>query len=67
MVKGAPNYKQIVDKVIRPDLYATTMKDLGVKVPAIDMAPAKLADGVFDPKDPEKYAKGFAIHSRVEA
>ena len=67
MVKGAPNYKQIVDKVIRPDLYATAMKDLGVKVPAIDMAPAKLADGVFDPKDPEKYAKSFAIHSRVEA
>lgn len=67
MVKGAPNYKQVVDKVIRPDLYATAMKDLGVKVPAIDMAPAKLADGVFDPKDPEKYAKSFAIHSRVEA
>jgi len=67
MVKGAPNYKQVVDKVIRPDLYATAMKDLGVKVPATDMAPAKLADGVFDPKDPEKYAKSFAIHSRVEA
>jgi nitrate/nitrite transport system substrate-binding protein len=67
LVKGAPNYKGIVDKVMRPDIYATAMKEMGVKVSTADMMPAKLADGVFDPKDPEKYAKSFAIHSRVEA
>jgi len=67
MVAGAPAYKQIVDKVMRPDLYTSAMKELGVKVTATDMAPQKLADAVFDPKDPEKYAKSFAVHSLREA
>src|SRR5215471_3844468 len=56
MVQGAPDYKGIAEKVMRPDLYAAAMKDMGVKVTATDLAPAKLADGVFDPKDAEKYA-----------
>ena len=63
MVKIAPDYQQVAEKVLRPDLYLTAMKELGVKVTATDMAPAKLADGVFDPKDPEKYAKSFGIHN----
>jgi nitrate/nitrite transport system substrate-binding protein len=63
MVKAAPDYKQVAEKVLRPDLYLTAMKELGVKVTATDMGPAKLADGVFHPTDPEKYAKSFGIHN----
>ena len=63
MVKAAPDYKQVAEKVLRPDLYLTAMKELGVKVTATDMGPVKLADGIFDPKDPEKYAKSFGIHN----
>jgi nitrate/nitrite transport system substrate-binding protein len=63
MVKGAPDYKQVAEKVLRPDLYLAAMKELGVKVTANDLAPAKLGDGVFDPKNAEKYATSFPIHS----
>ncbi len=63
MVKTAPNYKQIVEKVMRVDIYSEAMKELGVKVTAADMQPVKLADGVFDPKDPERYARSFSVHS----
>jgi len=63
MVQGAPDYKGVSEKVMRPDLYSAAMKELGVKVTATDLAPAKLADGVFDPKDADKYAKSFPIHS----
>ncbi|MBL8215517.1 MAG: ABC transporter substrate-binding protein [Bryobacterales bacterium] len=63
MVKSAPSYKAVVDRVMRPDLYTEAMKELGVKVAAQDMQPAKLMDGVFDPKDPEKYARTFPVHN----
>lgn len=62
MVTGAPDYDGIVKKVMRPDLYADAMKELGVAIPAQDMTPETLFDGVtFDPKDPEAYAKSFAV------
>jgi len=63
MVKGTPDYKQISEKVLRPDIYQEAMKELGVSVTAKDLTPAKLADGVFDPKTAEKYASSFPIHS----
>jgi nitrate/nitrite transport system substrate-binding protein len=63
MVKGAPDYQGISSKVMRPDLYLEAMKELGVKMQATDMAPSKLADGVFDPKDAEKYARSFPVHN----
>jgi nitrate/nitrite transport system substrate-binding protein len=63
MVKGAPQYKQIAEKVMRPDLYSAAMKELGVKVTAKDMQPTKLADGVFKPEEAEKYATSFPINS----
>jgi len=63
MVKGTPDYKPIAEKVLRPDIYQEAMKELGVSVTAKDLAPAKLADRVFDPKDAEKYATSFPIHS----
>jgi nitrate/nitrite transport system substrate-binding protein len=63
MVKGTPDYKGTVDRVLRPDIYLEAMKELGVKVTAQDMQPAKLFDGTFDPKDPERYARSFAVHN----
>jgi nitrate/nitrite transport system substrate-binding protein len=63
MVKGTPDYKPTSEKVLRPDLYLEAMKELGIKVAAKDLAPVKLTDGVFDPKDAEKYATSFAINS----
>ena len=63
MVKGAPDYAGVSSKVMRPDIYSEAMKELGVTVNAIDMAPVKLADGTFDPKAVEKYAHSFPIHS----
>ncbi|MEP6961506.1 MAG: CmpA/NrtA family ABC transporter substrate-binding protein [Acidobacteriota bacterium] len=63
MVKGAPQYKQVAERVMRPDLYMTAMKELGVTVKAKDMAPTKLTAGVFDPADAEKYATSFPIHN----
>src|SRR5215813_5821737 len=44
MVKGDVQYRQIVDQVIRPDLYLEAMKDLGVKPVVNDMMTLKLAD-----------------------
>jgi nitrate/nitrite transport system substrate-binding protein len=40
------------------------MKEIGVTPKAADMQKATFFDGsVFDPNDPEKYARSFPIHS----
>jgi nitrate/nitrite transport system substrate-binding protein len=64
MVTGAPDYEGVVKKVLRGDIYAEAMKEIGVATPEVDMTPETLFDGVtFDPKDPEGYAKNFAVKS----
>lgn len=64
MVKAAPDYKGITARVMRGDLYSEAMKEIGVAVKGEDMQPVKLFDGAtFDPKDPEKHALSFPIHS----
>jgi len=63
MVKSAPSYQQVVDRVMRPDVYSEAMKELGVKAAAAPMKPVKLMDGMFDPKEPERYAMGFAVRN----
>ena len=64
MVKEAPDYKKVVDRVHRPDLYREVAKEMGIETPREDAKKETLFDGVtFDPGDPEKYAKGFAVHS----
>ncbi|HEX9747377.1 MAG TPA: CmpA/NrtA family ABC transporter substrate-binding protein [Methylomirabilota bacterium] len=64
MVKEAPDYKGIVDRVHRPDIYREVAKEMGLETPREDMKKETLFDGVpFDPADPEKYAKSFPIHS----
>ncbi len=65
LVEGAPDYEGIAKEVMRPDLYAEAMKEIGYTKGALDDAPETLFDGVkFDPKgNLEAYAKSFPIHS----
>jgi len=65
MVKSAPDYHSIVNRVMRQDLYVEAMKDMGVTTKFKDMQKQTLFDGVFDPAEPEKYALSFPIHSRA--
>ena len=68
MVRGKPDYQGLVDKVVRPDIYREVAKELSIEAPKTDLKPEKLFDGVpFDPKDPEGYAKSFAVKNLVEA
>ena len=65
MVTGKPDYEGIARKVMRGDLYAEAMKEIGVTDRAQDDSGWEMFDGVkFDPKgDLEAYAKGFAVHN----
>jgi nitrate/nitrite transport system substrate-binding protein len=64
MVEGRPDYEGVARQVMRPDIYEEAMKELGYKHGGPDDKPETLFDGVtFDPKDPEKYATSFAVHS----
>jgi nitrate/nitrite transport system substrate-binding protein len=66
MVKGAQDYKGIVDKVHRPDIYRDVAKEMGVAVPKEDMKKETLFDNIeFDPAKPEEYAKKFAVNNIV--
>ena len=62
MVTGAPDYAAINKKVLRNDIYEEAMKEIGVTHGGIDMIPETLFDGVvYDPANPEAYAKSFAV------
>jgi nitrate/nitrite transport system substrate-binding protein len=65
MVKEAPDYKAIVDRVHRPDIYREVAKEMGIETPRGDAQKETFFDGgVFDPSvDPEKYVKSFAVHT----
>ena len=63
LTKGAPDYTGIPKRVIRSDIYLEAMKELGVKVNVQEEQKITLFDGVFDGKDPEKYAKAFPLNS----
>jgi nitrate/nitrite transport system substrate-binding protein len=64
MVKEAPDYKGLVDRVHRPDIFREVAKGMGVETPREDMKKETLFDGVtFDPAEPETYAKGFPVHT----
>lgn len=65
MVGPEVDYK-IVDQVHRPDIYREVAQEMSVEAPAEDTKVETLFDGVtFDPADPEKYAKGFAVNNIV--
>jgi nitrate/nitrite transport system substrate-binding protein len=62
MVTGAPDYEGVVKRVMRADLYEEAMKEIGYAHGGRDDTPEKLFDGaVFDPKEPEAFAKSFAV------
>jgi nitrate/nitrite transport system substrate-binding protein len=68
LVKGAPDYAGIVNRVMRPDIYLEAMKELGVTPKVADLQKFSLWDGTtFDGKDPEKYAHSFAVNSMAGA
>ena len=65
MVSAAPDYEGVAKQVMRGDIYAEAMKELGVTDRTQDDTGWEMFDGVkFDPKgDLESYAKGFAVNS----
>jgi nitrate/nitrite transport system substrate-binding protein len=66
MVGPDVDYRGIVDQVNRPDLFRAVAKDLGLEAPADDLRAETLFDGMtFDPAEPERYARGFAVNNLV--
>jgi len=63
MVKGAPDYKGVVKRVIRSDMYLEAMKEMGVTTNVAELQKVQLFDSALDAVDPEKYATSFPIHS----
>jgi len=65
MVTGAPDYEGVAKQVMRGDIYAEAMKEIGVTDRAQDDSGWEMFDGFkFDPKgDLEAYAKGFPVHN----
>jgi nitrate/nitrite transport system substrate-binding protein len=66
MVGDDVDYAATVNAVHRPDLYRTAAATMGVAAPAEDMKTETLFDGVvFDPAEPERYARGFTVNSML--
>jgi nitrate/nitrite transport system substrate-binding protein len=63
LTRGAPDYEAIPKRVIRSDIYLEAMKEMGVAVKVAEEQKITLFDNVFDGKDPDKYARSFAINS----
>jgi nitrate/nitrite transport system substrate-binding protein len=63
MVKQAPDYQSIANRVMRPDIYLEAMKELGVTPKIAEIQKFTLFDNIpFDAKEPEKYARSFPVH-----
>jgi nitrate/nitrite transport system substrate-binding protein len=66
MVKEGVDYTGLANRVHRPDLYREVTKELSLDAPAEDMQKETFFDGVvFDPAQPEEYARAFAVHNMV--
>ena len=65
MAKAAPDYDGIAKRVLRSDIYLDAIKELGVTPKITEEQKVTLFDGVFDGKDPDKYARSFAVNSFV--
>ncbi len=63
--EGAPDYAAVTKSVMRPDIYAEAMQEIGYKHGGPSDAPESFFDGkIFDPKtDLETYAASFAVKS----
>lgn len=61
---GPPDYDTIAGRVIRPEFYEQALEELGVQETGVTGGPQTLFDGrVFDPDEPEEYARSFAINN----
>src|SRR5438093_10479521 len=61
MVKETPDYKGLVDRVHRPDIYREVAKEMSNEVPREDMKKETRFDGVpSEPAEPDKYIKDIA-------
>jgi nitrate/nitrite transport system substrate-binding protein len=65
MARAAPDYDGVAKRVLRPDLYLEAMKELGSVPKVAEEQKVTLFDGVFDGKDPERYARSFPVHSVI--
>ncbi len=64
MVPSAPDYAGVAQKVMRHDIYAEAMRELGVTGRELDDSSFALFDGkTFDPADPEAYATSFEVNA----
>ena len=63
MAKASPDYEGVPKRVLRADIYLEAMKELGISPKVAEEQKVTLFDGVFDGKDPEKYARSFPINN----
>ncbi|MBI4382281.1 MAG: ABC transporter substrate-binding protein [candidate division NC10 bacterium] len=64
MVSEPPDYKGLVNRVHRPDLFKQVAKEMGLSLPDGDYKKEVLFDGVpFNPHKPEEYAKSFPVNN----
>jgi nitrate/nitrite transport system substrate-binding protein len=62
LLKEHPNYLAVAQKINQIELYKQAASQLKVSVPTSPLRTSKLLDGVvWDGKDPQKYADGFAV------
>ncbi len=64
MVTGTPDYEGVARRVMRADIYEEAMKEIGVTHGGLNNDLETLFDGaVFNPAEPEAYAKSFAVNN----
>jgi nitrate/nitrite transport system substrate-binding protein len=67
LVTGAPDYDGIAKRVMRHDIYAEAMKEIGYVHGGLENQSETLFDGItYDPANPEGYAQSFAVHGRKD-
>jgi len=64
LVTGTPDYEGVAKRVMRNDIYEEAMKEIGVTHGGLNHDSETLFDGaVFNPAEPETFAKSFAVQS----
>jgi nitrate/nitrite transport system substrate-binding protein len=64
---GAPDYAKVAARVVRTDLHAQALRELGVVDLSPPDGPETFFDGkVFDPAQPEAYARSFELHNLAD-
>ena len=64
LVTGTPDYEGVAKRVMRNDIYEEAMKEIGVTHGGLNNDSETLFDGaIFNPAEPEAFAKSFAVHS----